>query len=222
TSVVPQASAQTHQYSCDCSDALLKLKVVHGGFLSGPSMWSPKRQEGNTKIVGRAYTVKYALLDDPAPKVANHYIDEIPKGSVIFISSPPNLPNAVYGGLMSNRAKASGAAGTVVDGRIRDLNEHREIGMPVFARDVGTASPYELVKVVGTNVPVKLQSEHQDMTINPGDYIVADLDGVVVIPQELVETVIPLMKRQVEADTKVLRAIRDGMSFTEASEKFRV
>lgn len=74
TSVVPQASAQTHQYSCDCSDALLKLKVVHGGFLSGPSMWSPKRQEGNTKIVGRAYTVKYALLDDPAPKVANHYV----------------------------------------------------------------------------------------------------------------------------------------------------
>jgi regulator of RNase E activity RraA len=37
-------------------------------------MWSPKRQEGNTKIVGRAYTVKYALLDDPAPKVANHYV----------------------------------------------------------------------------------------------------------------------------------------------------
>jgi regulator of RNase E activity RraA len=114
-------------------------------------MWSPKRQEGNTKIVGRAYTVKYALLDDPAPKIAKHYvrmfslvrvsscvetgaykkIDEIPKGSVIFISSPPNLPNAVYGGLMSNRAKASGAVGTVVDGRIRDLNEHREIGMPV-------------------------------------------------------------------------------------------
>jgi regulator of RNase E activity RraA len=58
-------------------------------------------------------------------------IDEITKNSVIFISSPPNLPNAVYGGLMSNRAKASGAVGTVVDGRIRDLNEHREIGMPV-------------------------------------------------------------------------------------------
>jgi regulator of RNase E activity RraA len=91
----------------------------------------------------------------------------------------------------------------------------------VFARDVGTASPYELVKVVGTNVPVRLQSEHQDMTIKPGDYIVADLDGVVVIPQELAEMVIPLMKRQVEADAKVLRAIRDGMSFTEASEKFR-
>lgn len=92
----------------------------------------------------------------------------------------------------------------------------------MFARDVGTASPYELVKVVGINVPVKLQSEHQDMTINPGDYIVADLDGVVVIPHELAETVIPLMKRQVEADAKVLGAIRDGMRFTEASEKFRV
>ena len=61
-------------YSCDCSDALLKLNYRNGGFLSGPTMYSPKRQEGSTKIIGPAYTVKYAPLSDPAPKVANHYV----------------------------------------------------------------------------------------------------------------------------------------------------
>lgn len=62
-------------------------------------------------------------------------IDTVPKGSVVYISCPPNLPNAVYGGLMTNRAKSSGAIGTVVDGRIRDLNEHRQREFPVSCKD---------------------------------------------------------------------------------------
>ncbi|CAD6586928.1 MAG: hypothetical protein TREMPRED_004606 [Tremellales sp. Tagirdzhanova-0007] len=190
--------------TCDCSDALLKLKYPNGGFLAGPTMWSPKRQEGDTKIIGRAYT-----------------IDSVPKGSVVFISSPPNIPNAVYGGLMSARAQTSGAVGTVVDGRIRDLQEHRDLGFPIFAHDIGTASPNELVKVVAIGVPVKISSPHQDMTVNPGDYIVADLNGVVVVPQDLAEQAVQLMQPQVDADEKMAEVIKAGMSFTEASKKFR-
>lgn len=56
------------------SDALCKLKYRNGGFLSGLTMWSPQRQEGATKIVGPAYTVKYSPLDDPAPKHPTHYV----------------------------------------------------------------------------------------------------------------------------------------------------
>ena len=51
----------------------------------------------------------------------------------MFISSPPRTVNAVYGGLMSGRAQASGAVGTIVDGRVRDLQEHRDLGYPVGA-----------------------------------------------------------------------------------------
>lgn len=54
---------------------------------------------------------------------------------MVFVSAPPNIVNAVYGGLMSNRAKVAGAVGTVVDGRIRDLNEHRELDYPVCPRN---------------------------------------------------------------------------------------
>jgi regulator of RNase E activity RraA len=57
-------------------------------------------------------------------------IDTIPAGAVVFISSPKTV-NAVYGGLMSTRAQASGAVGTVVDGTVRDLQEHRGLGFPV-------------------------------------------------------------------------------------------
>ena len=63
--------------SCDVSDALQKLKdpeARNGGFLSGLSNWSPTRQQEDTKIVGPLYTVKYSPLDDPAPKLAKHYV----------------------------------------------------------------------------------------------------------------------------------------------------
>jgi regulator of RNase E activity RraA len=115
-------------------------------------MWSPQRQEGNTRIVGPAYTVQYVLKGTQHPTNQGHYvctsfsfafivmcqmstadfceIDSVPAGSVIFISSPKTV-NAVYGGLMSHRAQISGAVGTVVDGRVRDLQEHRGLGYPV-------------------------------------------------------------------------------------------
>ncbi|KAI1320436.1 RraA-like protein [Xylariaceae sp. FL0255] len=207
--------------TCDVSDALIKLKYRNGGFLSGLTMWSPLRQDGPTCIVGPAYTVKYAALDDPAPEMAGHYIDSVPKGAVVFVSSPAGTPNAVYGGLMSTRAQALGAVGSVIDGRFRDVQEQRGLDYPIFARDVGTAPPAELLKVVATNVPVKLETHEQDMEIRPGDYLIADLNGVVVLPVELAEKALPLMEKRVEADEKMAVAIKGGMSFVEASKKFR-
>ncbi|OTA58592.1 RraA-like protein [Hypoxylon sp. EC38] len=207
--------------TCDVSDALCKLKYRNGGFLSGLTMWSPHRQDGPTKIVGPAYTVKYVPLDDPAPKYPSHYIDAVPRGAVIFVSCPPKTPNAVYGGLMSTRAQVSGAVGSIIDGRFRDLQEQRQLNYPVFARDIGTAPPAELLKVAAVNVSVKLQTNEQNMEIRPGDYLIADLNGVVVLPVELAEQALPLMQKQVEADDKMAIEIKKGMTFTDASKKFR-
>ncbi|KAI9695197.1 MAG: hypothetical protein M1820_008833 [Bogoriella megaspora] len=208
--------------TCDVSDALLKLKYPHGGFLAGLTMWSPKRQEGPTKIIGPAYTVKYVRKNyENEPKASGHYIDSIPAGSVVYISGPPRMINAVYGGLMSTRAQASGAVGTIVDGRVRDLQEHRDLSYPVFARDIGTASPYEVARVSEINAPVFLQSEDQDAVINPGDYLIGDLNGVVLLPQGLAEKALELMQSQVEADDKIAQDIKAGKTFTESSKVHR-
>ena len=68
---------------------------------------------------------------------------------------------------------------------------------------------------------MKLQAADQDATINPGDYIIADLNGVVVIPKEKAEECLPLMAKQVEADSKMAVEINKGMPFVEASKMFR-
>ncbi|KAJ9647381.1 hypothetical protein H2204_000009 [Knufia peltigerae] len=143
------------------------LGSPHGGCLPDISMWSPQRQEGHTRIAGPAYTVHFVRRGTEPSTIKEHYIDSVPAGTVIFISAPPDAANAVYGGLMSHRAKVSGAVGAVVDGRIRDLQDHRDLVYPV-------------------NVPVTVRVEDQDMTIRPGDYIIGDLNGVVCIPLELI------------------------------------
>ena len=84
-----------------------------------------------------------------------------------------------------------------------------------------TAPPAELLKVAAVNVPVKLQTDEQDMTIRPGDYIIGDINGVVVLPKEIAEAAIPLMAKQVAADSAMAVEIAKGMTFTEASKKFR-
>ncbi|PSR81353.1 ribonuclease E inhibitor RraA/Dimethylmenaquinone methyltransferase [Coniella lustricola] len=213
---------QLKQYTtCDVSNGLVKLKFRNGGFLSGLTLWSPERQAGDTRIVGPVYTVQYAPLSDPRPKLPTHYIDGVPAGAVVFVSCPQRVPNAVYGGLMTARARALGAVGSVIDGRFRDLHEHREMGFPIFGRDVGTAPPHELVKVVAVNVPVKLATDEQDMDVRPGDYVIGDLNGVVVVPKELAAEALPLIKASVEADDKIMVEVQNGMPFEEASKKFR-
>lgn len=70
-------------------------------------------------------------------------------------------------------------------------------------------------------MPVKLQTAEQDMTIHPGDYLIGDINGVVVLPRDLAEVALPLMAKQVAADSAMAEAIAGGMTFTEASKKFR-
>ncbi|KAK5684330.1 hypothetical protein LTS10_004197 [Elasticomyces elasticus] len=148
-------------------------------------------------------------------------IDGIPSGAVIFISAPARSINACYGGLMSTRAQYSGAVGTIVDGRLRDLQEHRDLDFPVFARDVGTTAPAETMRVAAINEPVRLNSEDQDAVIRPGDILVGDINGVVCIPQELAEKVIELIPSQVEADEKVAADIKQGRPVAEAMKEHR-
>lgn len=91
----------------------------------------------------------------------------------------------------------------------------------MFACGVSTTAPHESVKVVGVNVPIQVRSQYLKRSVEPGDYVVADLDGIVVIPKGLVEKMIPLIQPQVSADEQMQEAIKAGMSFMEASQKFR-
>lgn len=70
-------------------------------------------------------------------------------------------------------------------------------------------------------MPVKFQSTALDVTICPGDFIVADLNGVVCVPQDLVGKILEILPAQTEADEKMAEAISCGSTFVEASQTYR-
>ena len=70
-------------------------------------------------------------------------------------------------------------------------------------------------------MPVRLNSDDQEAYINPGDYLIADANGVVCLPAELAEQAIDLIASQVEADSKISADVKNGSTFAEASKKHR-
>lgn len=91
----------------------------------------------------------------------------------------------------------------------------------MFTRGTGTAAGGATCFPSEINVPVKLQSLIQDTVVNPGDYIVADLDGVVCLPKELAEKVLEIIPGIVSADERCAEAIRNGTSVEEAFKTYR-
>ncbi|KAH8807399.1 ribonuclease E inhibitor RraA/Dimethylmenaquinone methyltransferase [Xylogone sp. PMI_703] len=202
--------------SCDISDALMKLDVPYGGYLQGISMYSPERETGPAKIFGPAFTVHTVLESDTnAPTPAGHFVDAIPKGAVVYIQQPKNTFNSVWGGLMSTRAKVLGAQGVVIDGYFRDINEHKDLNFPLFAHGFSIVSSNKLTRTSAVNVPLQYSSENQPepMTINPGDYILADADGVVAIPPALIEQCLKLCQARSEVDKQTRQCLVNGEAF---------
>jgi regulator of RNase E activity RraA len=112
-------------------DALVKLKYPFGGFLDGIRMWSPELSAGPRRVIGPAVTVKMVEVSNTnAPKPSKHFADHNQPGKIMYIQQPKGLYSACWGGLMSTRAKFLGAGGVVVDGRVRDVGEHREFDFP--------------------------------------------------------------------------------------------
>ncbi len=141
-----------------------------------------KPRINDKRICGPAATVLEAATDEfVPPQHALDLIDEAPAGSVIVISIEGGEPDvAVWGGLMTAGAVANGHAGAVLDGAVRDLTEiRRDYGFPVYARDVSPGTTLGRYRTVASQVPVRVG----DILVHPGDIVVGDVDGVVVVPQ---------------------------------------
>ncbi|BCR92021.1 RraA family protein [Aspergillus chevalieri] len=199
--------------SCDIGDSLVKLKVPHGGYLSGLKMYPPGLLAPNHKIFGPAYTVRMVPASDKtSPTPPTHFADSIPKDAVVFVSQPKGLISACWGGLMSTRAQKLGAAGVVIDGRFRDISEHRELGMVLFARGISILGSNTFTRSSELNVPVSYGNVEVggEVTIRPGDYIMGDVDGVVVVPEDKVEECMHLCQERYDIDEETRRCLERG------------
>ncbi len=193
------------------SDALVQLGK------SG-TMQSEIKPVVKGKLVGPAVTV----LEEPAPDAgapthAIEAIDSASARSVIVIGVGEAREVAVWGGLMTAGAAARGLAGAVLDGAARDVEEiERDFGLPVYARAISPNSTVGSYRSVANGVPVQCGG----ILVHPGDLIVADQDGVVVVPSDMVEDVLARGRAIEEREQQMTVRIRALGSISKAFDEF--
>jgi RraA family protein len=173
------------------SDALMRmfsggvnLRPLHGGgMLAGPAV-TVKARPGDNLMVHKA-------LDIAAP------------GDVVVVDGGGELTNALIGELMIAHAQSRGLAGMVINGAVRDLAAIRAGTFPIFAAGVTHRGPYK-DGPGEVNVPIAIAG----MVIAPGDLVLGDDDGLVVVPFEETEAVYAAAAAKHEAETAQLARIR--------------
>lgn len=166
----------------------------------------PARGFEDVRIAGPALTITFAMSKGTGayPKSMYDIYYEAEPGQVIVMAAE-GLDYAFSGDNQAHCAKVHGMEAIVIDGACRDVAGIREIGMPLFVTHPTTRVNVGQYDAVAVNEPVQVGG----VRINPGDIVVGDEDGLIVVPQEAVETVIANIKVVNEVESQMEAAIRE-------------
>ncbi|OAF58246.1 hypothetical protein VC83_06481 [Pseudogymnoascus destructans] len=187
TPATPATLAALSAYSaCDISDALLALRLPHGGFIPDLSPISPPPS-----------------TPSPAPPsnipAGTHWTDLVPTDTILIQSGPPSHA-AMLGGILAMRLKYRGVRAVIAHGRVRDVGEIRGVELPVWSLGTSTVGSGGGVKAHAVDVVVEVGG----VSVKAGDVVVADPgNGVVVIPAEKVGEVLALLPGLAVADGRI-------------------
>ena len=153
----------------------------------------------NAKLLGTAFTVNAPAGDNLLFHAA---LDMAQPGDVIVLANKGSMSRSMCGEIMSNYAKKRGLAGIIIDGCVRDSATLREFDFPVYAKGVTPNGPYK--NGPGEmNFPVSFAG----IIINPGDIIVGDADGIIVINPEYAKEIAEKAKAYHAGEEKQLEGI---------------
>jgi regulator of RNase E activity RraA len=171
--------------------------------------------------VGVAKTLLWVNFshDDPTTyELELKAIDSLRPGELVVCATGDSSRSGTWGELLTTAAMQRGAVGVITDGAVRDVAQMEALGFPVFSRSI---SPYDSLnrqKVIALDVRVEID----DVTIEPGDVVVADRDGVAVVPARLSDEVLADALEKAGKEDQFRDAVKGGMGLLEAYEKFHV
>jgi regulator of RNase E activity RraA len=171
------------------------------------------------KCAGFALTVQTVPARElqPAKPYAGELaaVDALKPGDVMMVSE---AAWSFWGELLSTAARYRGCRGVVLDGPTRDTPAIREMGFPVFNVGIHPADSLGRIDVTAHDVPISCG----DVLVYPGDLVLADHDGVVVVPLAIAERVLKLAEEKVSGENQVRKALAGGMSTAEAFAKYGI
>ena len=156
------------------------------------------------RLAGRAFTILYQPCDVQGGTVGD-YIDDVPDGQVIVLDNGGRLDATVWGDILTVVAHRRRLGGTVIDGVCRDSPRSLELGYPIFSRSTYMRTGKDRVQVAGEQCPVSLGG----VRVRPGDLLLGDADGVVVVPAEREEDVLGVAL-EIEAREEAIRDLVAG------------
>jgi regulator of RNase E activity RraA len=187
---------------CALSDALDRLGLT--GQVTGLPQMS-----GTCRIVGRAITVRLGAGEpgDGRPRhLCTTAIEAGGQENIIVVEQRTGIEAGCWGGLLTIGAMQRGIAGVVADGPVRDIDQARGYGFPIFTSRTTSFTARGRVVEKETNGPVLIGV----VTVNPGDYVVADNSAIIFISAENVEAVLLAAEDIVARERAMAAAIRDG------------
>ncbi|WP_244788186.1 RraA family protein [Cupriavidus pauculus] len=164
-------------------------------------------------VVGPAFTVKYVSASTP-PGTVGDFIDDVQPGDVVVIDNDGRTDCTVWGDIMTQYAGARGIAATVIDGVCRDVMKALGDGYPLFTRGRFMRTGKDRVQVESVNTPVSVGTAR----VCARDIVVADANGVVVIPRARAQEVAELARKIEEVESKIRNSIASGKTLGEARE----
>lgn len=218
------ALVQRELFTCVVGDAMDKLELQHQ-FL--PAEIQPLR--GDMVVIGRAMPV--LAVDVFAEKISGsanplmnksfglmlEALDDL-RSNEIYLNTGSSPRNALWGELMSLRARKLGGRGAVVNGYVRDTKAVLNMNFPTFGFGSYGQDSAPRYKVVDFRVPVEIGA----VRVRPGDVIFGDIDGALVVPREAEEEVFARALEKARSEKLVKKAIEEGSSAVEAFAKYGI
>ena len=207
---------QEHLYAAVISDALDTT-----GFREQAMQHTIRPLLPETVVVGRALPVLcldvYEIPDEPYQQEIAA-VDSLKQDDVLVCSTNGSTRICFWGELLSTAARVRGARGAVIEGFIRDVRKIMQMQFPIFTTGITPVDSNGRGEVVAYNVPI----ECGGVTVNPGDIVFGDADGVVVIPQSVETQVIEAALEKVSAENRTRDALREGATLREVYDTFGI
>ncbi len=192
------------------SDALDRLGIV--GQCLGLAPLDPR-----FRLCGRAFTLRYRPTGLVERGNVGDYIDDVDPGDIVVLDNAGRLDCTVWGDILTAVSHRRGIGGTVIHGVCRDVSRALEVGYPIFSRGRYMRTGKDRVEVESMNAPISLG----EIQVRPGDILVGDADGILVVPRVRETEVLSIAAEIEEAEQAIERETAKGVRLDDARKTFR-
>jgi 4-hydroxy-4-methyl-2-oxoglutarate aldolase len=197
-----------YSLSAVVADCQRRMGIMHS---------SIKPIDNTKKMIGTAVTVNLTPGDLQDPLGALDFVSE---GSVVVVNAHADTEVSVFGGLMGSLFHLKGARGVVVDGACRDTDENRDLGLPVFSRSVTPRGTHTMFSGRKDDITYQNPVTCGGVLVHPGDVVIGDEMGVVVVPSARAAEVYEAARVQAERENLTREKIRDGWTVQQILDEF--